>query len=99
MGEMDEDTVLQAYYDEVPVVQIEDDDTMPVSVALRATTHTDWPPVPPPPRDLNPEDEEELMSIADDTDLAMGTGTMGRPVRNARIYAAVRRPPTSDEST
>ena len=96
---MDEDTAVQIIWDEVPLAQIEEDDTMPMDIPLRADTHTDWPPAPPPPRGLDEDEEEELIAIADDLDLAMGTGTNARPVRNARIYAAVRRPTTSNEST
>ena len=46
----------------------------------RATTASEWPPSPPPPAEL-------------DEVLAVGTQP---PARRARIYAAVRRPTTSD---
>lgn len=102
MGELDEDTdtTVRVLFDEVPVLQIEIDDTVQVmDIPLRASTSTDWPPAPPPPRALARHEEEELMALGDDLDLAMGTGTDARPVRNARIYAVVRRPTTSNEST
>lgn len=68
---------------EQPVPQVDDDyhDTEPMA-AVRAGTHSEWPPEPPLPADV---------------DLAQGTVDNAPPVRNAGIFAAVRRPTTSTE--
>ena len=80
-----EELVAQVHDD--GILQVDDDfaDTARMGVpSLRAQTVADWPPEPPLPADV---------------DLAQGTDTHGAPVRNARIYAAVRRPTTSSEDT
>lgn len=71
--------------DEVPVVQIDEDaDTILERVgALRVGTCSDWPPEPPPPAEL---------------EAALAEGTE-RPLRNAAVYIAVRRPTTSGDGT
>jgi hypothetical protein len=70
--------------DEVAVPQVDNRDTAPMDVPFRASTHSDWPPEPPLPADV---------------DLAVGTLTEGvPPPRTARIFAAVRRPTTSSDT-
>ena len=58
-------------------------DTMPMAIPVRAQTSSEWPPPPPLPADL---------------DLAQGTVDNAVPVRNASIFAAVSRPPTSSDT-
>ena len=89
--EVEEELVL----DEQPVAQVDDfrdlvvdrdddfRDTDPMGVpSFRASTSSEWPPAPPLPADV---------------DLAQGTVDGAPPVRKAGIYAAVRRPTTSNE--
>ena len=73
--------------DEEPVAQILDEhDTVRMDIPFRACTSADWPPEPPLPAEV-------------DLELAAGTIDNGvPPPRTASIFAAVRRPTTSNDT-
>jgi hypothetical protein len=95
IDEEDIETVVEQVVEQVA-------DSVPRDVAVRATTASEWPPAPQPPA-AYPDGSSSRLASGSSPELPQPVHPRHRQPkslqRNASIYAAVRRPTTSNETT